>query len=114
MTTHESSTGPRRDGSARDAVEIAATDAVEALAESLAQYEVNDDDTIALAYTGLTLGHLRAILAALSAPYVPGMQVVDKDVWNDIADGPAAVVTVWGADIYTQGASTYFAPQVSR
>ena len=122
MSTSDSSTSARRDGSARDAVESAAydiTDAIEALTSYLdIQRDIEDSAGVADIFRAHeqspTLGHLRAILAALSAPYVPGMVHTDKATWSQaIADDEdAAITTLWVND---QAVDSWFIrPAVTR
>ena len=87
----------RRDGSARDAVESAAydiTDAIEAVTEFLALAPDEPADVSILnsedVEVDFVIGHLRAILAALSAPYVPGMVEVEPSVFRDDKDASDA------------------------
>ena len=91
MSTSDSSTSARRDGSARDAVEIAAAMAwLEDTLESVDQFP----DHFRMATP--ELGHLRAIKAALFAPHIPGMVEVDSEPHVDAGD--AALLTVWRGD----------------
>ena len=107
--------GKRRDESARDAVEIAAydiTDAIDALCES-AEYQADDGTQVdPSSEVPLTFGHLRAILAALSAPYVPGCVEVPVGTYDDEAGYPCAHLTVWRSD--RDVTAHDFIPAVSR
>ena len=110
MSTSDSSTSARRDGSARDAVENAAhdiTDAIEALRITAAFDEHDDLLVDAYGEVPLTFGQARAILAALSAPYVPGMQAATPSVWAE-STGPVAKLSLW-ADSSTHRDDLYFA-----
>ena len=108
MSTSDSSTSARRDGSARDAVESAAYDITDAI-EIVRVIAERPDQSMAMPAEAA-----RAILAALSAPYVPGMVHTDKATWSQaIADDEdAAITTLWVND---QAVDSWFIrPAVTR
>lgn len=55
------------------------------------------DDHVVDPLTGLTMGHLRTIAAALEAPHVPGMVRVDKGAWETavLGDDGGALLSYW-------------------
>ena len=116
MSTPDSSTSARRDGSARDAVESAAhniTDAIEAL-RITAAFDAHDDTIVdSDGDTPLTFGQARAILAALSAPYVPGCVEVERDAfWKH--NNRSAMLTIWPGDIIAGGSTHHYFAAVTE
>jgi hypothetical protein len=86
--------------------------AIEALTAELADRPSGTENVVPL-LSHLTLGHLRAILAALSAPYVPGMVEAEYETWVNGDGGAAAKLSVWPTYGDTRE-DHYFLPAVSR
>ena len=99
-----------------EAIESAAydiTDAIEAVTEFLALAPDEPDDVSILnsedVEVDFVIGHLRAILAALSGPYVPGMARVTGEEYAKVAnDAPGGHLFLFDPTVPKAGEHVYF------